>query len=73
MIKIFHDAAFLRSSLESCFDEVTYFERGINTEFFLSSIVRNHEVSLQRYDSNSLLSFAGLFSFFPVPSLDVGK
>ena len=64
MIKIFHDAAFLRSSLVSCFDEVTYFERGINTESFLSSIVRNHEVSLERYDSNSLLSFAGQFSFF---------
>ena len=29
--------------------------------------------SLYKDNSNSLLSFAGVFSFFPVPSVEVGK
>ena len=47
----------------SCFDEVTYFEGGIYTQFFdpPSSETRK---SLYNDDSNLLLSFAGLFSFF---------
>ena len=54
----------------SCFDEVIYFENGINTQFFdpLSSETTK---SLYKDDSNSLLSFAGLVSFFPVPSAEV--
>ena len=40
-----------------------FWKRNKHTVFW-SSIVRNHEVSLQRFDSNSFLSFAGLFSFF---------
>ena len=47
-----------------------FWKRNKHTVFW-SSIVRNHEVSLQRFDSNSFLSFAGLVSFFPVPSAEV--
>ena len=56
----------------SCFDEVIYFESGIYTQFFDSPSSETRK-SLYKDDSNSLLSFAGLLSFFPVPSLEVGK
>ena len=56
----------------SCFEEVIYFESGIYTQFFDSPSSETRK-SLYKDDSNSLLSFAGLFSFFPVPSLEVGK
>ena len=54
----------------SCFDEVTYFERGINIQFFDPP---SSETTKSPYkdDSNSSLSFAGLISFFPVPSAEV--
>ena len=56
----------------SCFDEVIYFESGIYTQFFDPPLSETRK-SLYKDDSSSLLSFAGLFSFFPVPSLEVGK
>ena len=56
----------------SCFDEVIYFESGIYTQFFDSPSSETRK-SLYKVDSNSLLSFAGLFSVFSVPSLEVGK
>ena len=54
----------------SCFDEVTYFENGINTQFFDPPSSETTK-SLYKDDSDSLLSFAGLVSFFPVPSAEV--
>ena len=56
----------------SCFDKVIYFESGIYTQFFDSPSSETRK-SLYKDDSNSLLSFAGLLSVFPVPSLEVGK
>ena len=71
--KIFHDAAFLRSSWVSFFDEVRCSESGINTQLFDPPSSKTTK-SLYKDDSNSLLSFAGPFNFFfPVPSAEVGK
>ena len=49
----------------SCFDKVGCSESGINTQFLYPPSSGTTKFSLQkRYDSNSTLSFAGLFSFF---------
>ena len=52
----------------SCIDEVRCSESGINTQFLYppSSGTTKFFFLQKRYDSNSLLSFAGLFSFFQI-------